>query len=142
MGRTDVLTADQRRLCMSRNRGKDTQPEVRLRKACFALGLRYKLDYAIPGKPDFVFPQERVAVFMNGCFWHGCPQHYKFAKTRPDFWARKLEKNRQRDELVNAALREQGWWPLRVWEHEVRASAETAARRVRKFVLSARRKLK
>jgi DNA mismatch endonuclease (patch repair protein) len=124
---------------MSRNRGENTGPEIRLRKACFALGLRFRLRYPLPGKPDFVFPGQRLAVFVDGCFWHGCPQHYNKPATRADFWASKLERNRDLDVRVAKALQELGWSTLRVWEHEVRADVEAVAQRVQAAVAAAQR---
>lgn len=118
--RTDVLTDEQRRLCMSRNQGRDTKPEIALRKACWALGLRYRLNAKLPGRPDFVLPRHRVAVFVDGCFWHGCPEHYQAPATRRGFWHQKLEGTRRRDALVSRQLTDAGWTVVRVWEHVVR----------------------
>jgi DNA mismatch endonuclease (patch repair protein) len=115
---------------MSRNRGRDTKPEVSLRKACFALGLRYRLQANLPGRPDFVFPKYRLAVFVDGCFWHGCPLHYQAPRTRAAFWSAKRKANATRDGAVAEALQDQGWQVLRVWEHEVRTDVGLAARTV------------
>lgn len=131
---TDVLTPAQRAFCMSHNRGKDTKPEIRLRSACHALGLRHRLKAGIPGRPDFVYVSSKVAVFVDGCFWHACPVHYQAPKTRAQFWNEKREKNRARDEAVNAQLIERGWLPFRVWEHDVRADVEAVARRIAELV--------
>ena len=106
---------------MSRNRGRNTKPEVTLRKACFALGMRYVLNSKLPGKPDFVFPQHKVVVFVDGCFWHGCPDHYQAPATRPDFWRGKLLRNKARDASVTQQLNEAGWRVVRVWEHAVKS---------------------
>jgi DNA mismatch endonuclease (patch repair protein) len=111
---------------MSRNRGRDTKPELTLRKLCFALGLRYVLGSKLTGKPDFVFPGSRVAVFVDGCFWHGCPLHYQAPATRADFWKQKIESNRARDAVVNSNLADEGWTVLRIWEHTVRKDVASA----------------
>jgi DNA mismatch endonuclease (patch repair protein) len=71
------------------------------------------------GKPDFIFHRERVAIFVDGCFWHGCPTHYKAPSTRSSFWRTKVNTNRARDLRVAKALRRQGWRVLRIWEHEL-----------------------
>jgi DNA mismatch endonuclease, patch repair protein len=71
------------------------------------------------GKPDFVFPQQKIAVFVDGCFWHGCPRHYKAPRTRTNFWKAKIERNRRRDRLVTRALRKLGWTVVRYWEHDI-----------------------
>jgi DNA mismatch endonuclease (patch repair protein) len=115
---------------MSQNKGRDTKPEVLLRKACFALGLRYRVHASLPGKPDFVFPRYRLAVFVDGCFWHGCPLHYQAPLTRAAFWAAKREANATRDRTVTVVLQGLGWQVLRLWEHEVHADLALAARSV------------
>lgn len=112
---------------MSQNKGRDTKPEVRLRKACFALGLRYRLHPKLLGRPDFVFPRYRLAVFVDGCFWHGCPLHYQAPRTRADFWAKKRDANARRDLAVTKELEALSWQVLRVWEHEVRADVASVA---------------
>lgn len=126
----DVLSPEQRHLCMARNQGKNTKPEVSLRKACFALGLRYVVHPKLFGRPDFAFPRSRVAVFVDGCFWHACPLHYQAPATRADFWRAKIDRNRSRDTEVTARLSRDGWTVLRVWEHEVRSDLPTAVSRI------------
>lgn len=116
---------------MSRIRGQNTRPEVLLRRALWSRGLRYRLHYKTPvGKPDIVFPGPRVAVFVDGCFWHGCPDHYVKPRTRDEFWAAKLEGNIDRDRRQTIELETLGWTVIRLWEHEVRAQTEAAANRV------------
>ena len=90
------------------------------------------------GKPDFVFPAERIAVFVDGCFWHGCPRHYRAPAQNGDFWVRKLNNNRNRDKLVTRTLRARGWTVLRVWEHALKGNGNAVARRVER-ALAARR---
>jgi len=126
----DVLTKAQRSRCMSAIRGKDTKPEILLRKALWHKGYRYRLKNRLPGRPDIVFPTERVAVFVDGCFWHGCPEHYQKPATNVEFWREKIRKNKQRDEEINALLKSQGWKVLRFWEHEVRDNPDACARQV------------
>jgi DNA mismatch endonuclease (patch repair protein) len=115
---------------MSRNKGHDTKPEVMLRKACWRAGLRFRLNTRLPGRPDFVLPRYKVAVFVDGCFWHGCPVHYKAPVARADFWLGKLTANRNRDAIVNQLLADLGWTVVRVWEHEVRKDLPSALDRV------------
>ena len=76
----------------------------------------------MPGKPDFVFSKLKTAVFVDGCFWHGCPRHATKPKTRAAFWAAKLNGNRARDRKVNRLLRAKGWRVIRIWEHELKRS--------------------
>lgn len=123
---TDVLTATQRQRCMSHNRGRDTRPELALRRHCWAIGLRYRLGSRVTGKPDFVFLREKIAVFVDGCFWHGCASHYKPPTTRSTFWKAKLEANKQRDAIVNRTLTESGWLVLRFWEHDLKEKSQLA----------------
>ena len=103
---------------MSGIRGRDTKPELLLRKGLHAMGFRYKLhDKSLPGKPDLVFPRYRAVIFVNGCFWHGHDCHlFKWPKSRKDFWREKIKSNIDRDRLVISQLEEQGWRILRVWE--------------------------
>ncbi len=116
----DVMTPEQRSRCMSRIRGKDTKSELILRRALWSQGLRYRLKSKLPGKPDIVFPGARVVVFVDGCFWHGCPEHATAPKTNRKFWSKKLKANKDRDLRVTHELEEMGWTVLRFWEHEVK----------------------
>ncbi|MBZ4504966.1 DNA mismatch endonuclease Vsr [Mycobacterium avium subsp. hominissuis] len=124
---------------MQSNRGRDTKPELALRSACHALGLRYRVSARplrdVRRTADLVFPTERVAVFLDGCFWHGCPQHHTVAATNAAFWADKVKGNMARDHDTDSRLAEAGWLSVRVWEHE---DPTEAARRVREAVLSRR----
>ncbi|MCU1065975.1 DNA mismatch endonuclease Vsr [Stenotrophomonas maltophilia] len=107
---------------MSRIHGSNTKLEVLVRKGLHARGLRYRLGGAkLPGRPDIVLPKYRTVVFVHGCFWHGhdCPL-YRLPKTRPEFWADKIGKNRIRDLRVTAQLEAMGWRVLTVWECSLR----------------------
>lgn len=126
----DVLTPQQRRRCMSRVKDRDTGPEVTLRKGLWSAGMRYRLRYKLPGKPDLVFISRRVVVFVDGCFWHCCPIHATHPKTNERFWHDKLESNRRRDQQVNEVLMEQGWRVLRFWEHEVNQNLDAVINRI------------
>lgn len=113
---------------MRRQARRDTQPELALRKELHRLGLRYRVDRAvIPGvrrRADVVFSRARVAVFVDGCFWHGCSIHGTRPKANAAWWSGKLAANRRRDDDTNARLLAAGWTPIRVWEHEdMRAAA-------------------
>jgi DNA mismatch endonuclease (patch repair protein) len=107
---------------MSRTRGRDTVPERALRSAAHALGLRFRVDRAPVAtsgrRADMVFVSSRVAVFLDGCFWHGCPEHATWPKANAEFWRSKIEANRQRDRDTDRHLTENGWVVVRVWEHE------------------------
>lgn len=106
---------------MQSNRGRDTGPELRLRREVHARGMRYFVNKRpiseFPRTADLVFPRERIAVFVDGCFWHGCHQHHNAAATNAAYWAEKLATNRMRDVDTDRRLREAGWLPVRIWEH-------------------------
>ena len=104
---------------MARVKGKDTEPEVVIRAALWRSGLRYRLNQRIGRvRPDVVFPKRKVAVFVDGCFWHGCPVHYTRPRSSSAFWADKLYTNVRRDRRQTLALEEAGWRVVRVWEHD------------------------
>ncbi|MHA6820120.1 very short patch repair endonuclease [Ralstonia pseudosolanacearum] len=115
---------------MSRIRGKDTQPEMIVRRTLWAAGLRYRLhDKRLPGKPDLVFPSQHTAVFVHGCFWHcheGC-RNFRIPKTRAEWWAAKLMRNKARDAEVRAKLEAAGWRVMVIWECEVAEKGRLAA---------------
>ncbi len=118
----DVLTPEQRSLNMSRVRGKDTKPEMLLRKGLHARGFRFRLHRRdLPGRPDLVFPKYRAVVFVHGCFWHGhdCPL-FKRPATNAEFWERKVERNRANDAAALDALQRRGWRVTVVWECTLR----------------------
>lgn len=120
---------------MIANRGRDTSPELAVRHRIHAMGLRYRVDFAPIGgrrRADIVFPRQRIAVFIDGCFWHGCPQHATVPKRNAEYWVPKLQRNIQRDRETDLLLRKANWRVLRFWEHEDPDSiAQTIARTVR-----------
>lgn len=118
----DVVDAATRSRMMAGIRGKDTKPEMIVRRALHARGFRYRLhNRDLPGCPDLVFPKYRAVIFVHGCFWHGhgC-KVFKWPKTRPEFWREKIEGNRIRDRSAAARLKRQGWRVIRVWECQLR----------------------
>jgi len=126
----DVLTPEQRSYCMSKIKGRDTKPEVSLRKVLWNLGYRYRIKNRLPGKPDLVFPSFRTVVFIDGCFWHKCPEHFVQPKTRAKFWKNKIDGNIARDQRNNKELESQGWQVVRIWEHEIKESLEKSVSRI------------
>ena len=106
---------------MSLVRNRDTAAELAIRHELHRRGLRYRVSYPIPGlgtRPDIVFTRARVAVFVDGCFWHRCPEHATFPATNAKWWAEKLEMNVHRDRATNERLIGKGWVVVRIWEHE------------------------
>lgn len=121
MAKTTSETSPERSAQMARVRGRDTKPEMRVRSALHAAGLRFRLHAkGLPGKPDMVFASRRVVVFVHGCFWHRHPDPdcklARLPKSRLDFWIPKLEGNRARDERTKAKLEGLGWTVVEVWE--------------------------
>lgn len=107
---------------MLANRSKDTRPELALRKELHKLGLRYRVNIrpirGVHRTADVVFTRRKVAVFLDGCFWHGCPDHYSAPTTNASYWQDKLTRNVTRDRHIDELLKEAGWEVLRIWEHE------------------------
>jgi DNA mismatch endonuclease, patch repair protein len=118
----DVFTTEERSALMSQIRGKDTKPELTVRRLAHALGYRFRLHRRdLPGAPDLAFPGRRKVVFVHGCFWHqhpGCRYAYR-PKSNLEFWKSKLAANTRRDTCVLQKLREEGWSPLVIWECEI-----------------------
>jgi len=123
------------RRTMQGNRSTNTSPEVRLRSALHRSGLRFFIHQRpcpeVRCRVDVVFPRSRVAVFVDGCFWHSCPTHGNQPRVNSEWWRAKLERNRRRDERNDAELAEAGWRVVRIWEHE---SVGEAVARVRTAV--------
>ena len=127
--RTDNLTPEQRKRTMTRVRGKDTQPEMRVRRLVHGLGYRYRLHRKdLPGNPDLVFPKRRKIIFVHGCFWHGhdCKAGRKQPKANQEYWTVKLARNRERDAVNQSLLRAQGWDVLIIWECELKRFGDLA----------------
>ncbi|MGW4030445.1 very short patch repair endonuclease [Streptomyces sp. NPDC004838] len=110
------------RASMRSNRSRDTKPELALRRAVHARGMRYRV--AVRPLPkvrrtaDLVFSKLKVAVFLDGCFWHGCPDHHSKPAANAGYWSEKVRRNRERDAETDQMLRDAGWIPIRIWEHE------------------------
>ena len=124
--RSDVFTKAKRSEVMSRIRGKGNKAtEQTLVKLFRAHGITgWRRHYPIIGKPDFAFPKHKLAVFVDGCFWHGCPKHATQPKGNRRFWADKLGANKSRDRKVNRELRAKGWKVLRIWEHDLKLARQ------------------
>lgn len=123
---TDVMTPEQRSRCMAAVKGKDTKPEMIVRKYLFSRGLRYRVQVRkLPGSPDIVLPKYKTVIFVNGCFWHGhegC-RYFRLPKSNVEFWERKISHNKARDISNTAVLNIMGWRVIRVWECDIRTVA-------------------
>lgn len=129
----DDRTKEVRSRTMSRIRSRGNRStELRLIALMKAYGIKgWRRHLPLPGTPDFVFRKERLAVFVDGCFWHGCPNCYTAPQDNKGFWQEKIRSNRQRDRRVVRELRQRGWRVLRIWEHALRP--ENEARTMRRF---------
>ncbi|GAA1941697.1 very short patch repair endonuclease [Microbacterium aoyamense] len=111
------------RASMRSNRGRDTSPELAIRRRLHASGLRYRVSVrpvaTLRRTADIVFTRTKVAVFIDGCFWHGCPEHYQAPVRNAEFWLAKRLRNQARDVDTDAILKEEGWRSVRVWEHQI-----------------------
>jgi len=128
----DIVDPQTRSRMMAGIRGKDTKPEMTIRRRLHALGYRYRLHPKdVPGKPDLALPRYRAAIFVNGCFWHGHSCHlFRLPGTRTDFWTAKIEANRRRDRVVAADLVAAGWRQLVIWECALRGRGSIGLDRV------------
>lgn len=115
-------SSEHARRTMRANRHRDTKPELALRSILHSRGLRFRVDCSpmkgVRSRADIVFTKAKIAVFVDGCFWHGCPEHFIMPKTNTDYWSTKISRNAARDTSVNRTLKDAGWTVMRVWEHE------------------------
>ena len=120
---TDTMTRQQRHDCMAAIKGKDTKPEMLVRKYLFSRGLRFRLhDRRLPGSPDIVLPKYKAVVMVDGCFWHGhegC-RFYRLPRSNVEYWETKITRNKNRDIVNEDKLKQMGWRVIRVWECEIR----------------------
>ncbi|MFH2106705.1 MAG: very short patch repair endonuclease [Candidatus Micrarchaeota archaeon] len=130
---TDVLTKKQRSYNMSRIRGTNTKPELIVRQLLYSKGSRgYRIHYELLGKPDIVFVNEKVAIFIDGCFWHKCPKCFNQPTSNLKFWIKKISENIKRDKRVNLLLKKKGWKVVRLWEHEIESDHTKCIARIKK----------
>lgn len=135
---SDNLTPDDRRKTMRAVKGKGTKPERRLWAMLAGMGIQgwRKNDSSIVGRPDVVFIKQRVAIFIDGCFWHGCPVcRRKMPKTNQNYWERKIQRNIELSELYDSKLQDCGWTVVRIWEHEI-AELENLHKKVNNLILN------
>ena len=129
--RPDVFSPEKRSAVMRRVKGRDTSPEMKVRKLLTRLGARYRLHRKdLPGSPDLVFPGKKKAIFVHGCFWHrhACPRGRSTPASRLDYWLPKFERNQARDKRVQRQLKKLGWRSLVVWECQTRDPVKLAAK--------------
>ena len=120
-------SSEHARRTMAANRSQETKPELDLCSILHSRGLRFRVDCSplkgVRSRADIVFSKAKIAVFVDGCFWHGCPKHFIMPKTNSDYWSTKIGNNKIRDKRVDKTLEDVGWSAMRVWEHEDSISA-------------------
>ena len=129
----DKITNQQRSYIMSRIRGSNTKPELMIKRNTDGRKLRYQ-PRGIRGSPDFANKRRKIAVFVDGCFWHKCPKCYRPPKSNRKFWNAKIERNTERDKLANLQMRKDGWTVLRFWEHQVTRNPNHVIRKINRVV--------
>ena len=136
----DNMSMEQRSVLMSKVKGWDTDVEVVLRRLLWKEGFRYRKNHKTEGvRVDLVIPGFRMAIFIDGCFWHGCPLHYTIPGTREEFWQTKLRTNVERDRRQTLTLEQNGWKVVRIWEHEVEEDPIKVANKICRNLRSGRR---
>lgn len=121
----DNLSKEHRRKNMQNIRSSETSIEKLVRSELFKMGYRYRKNYKkLPGKPDIVFIKQKVAVFIDSCFWHMCQYHFIAPKSNKKYWIPKLKRNKERAEEVNKIFKKNGWKVMRIWEHEIENNLE------------------
>lgn len=131
----DRMSKKARSRTMSKIRSKNTKIEMIIRKTLWKKGYRYRVHTKLKGKPDIVFPKYRMAIFIDGCFWHKCPKCYKEPQSNRAYWIPKIERNAVRDKENEAYLKNAGWKIIRIWEHEVKKNTDKCIRRIERDIL-------
>lgn len=132
---TEIFSKEARRKIMSSIRGKNTKPELTIRKMLWASGKRYRIhDKTVFGIPDISSKKKKVAIFIDGCFWHGCKKCYKEPETNAEFWRKKISSNRSRRVTVLSILESEGWKVMQFWEHEINRHPKIVINRIRRVI--------
>ena len=134
---TDNVTKAKRSHIMSRIRGKNTGPELRLKKVLKPLHFTYQ-PKGIYGRPDFANRKKRIAIFVDGCFWHGCMKHFTKPQSNIEFWELKISRNIKHDREVSNKLRKNGWRVVRIWEHEIKRNPDKVPVRLLRYLKTRR----
>lgn len=127
---SDIFSQKKRSFIMSKIRSKDTKIENLFAKKMLANKIKFKQHPNLFGKPDFLIDNSKIIVFIDGCFWHMCPKHFKSPKTRKNFWIPKIKNNVARDRIVNRKLKKMGYGVLRFWEHEIENKPDLAVKKL------------
>lgn len=138
---TDNLTKEQRRKNMSAIKSTHTKMED---KVCYALwdrGFRFRKNVkTLPGKPDIAIKKYKLVIFLDSCFWHKCPEHFKHPKSNLEYWKPKIERNVNRDKEINKFYSEQHWYLMRIWEHEIKKDFDNTINKIERFIIDIKNK--
>lgn len=138
---TDNLTKEQRRKNMSAIKSTHTKMED---KVCYALwdrGFRFRKNVkTLPGKPDIAIKKYKLVIFLDSCFWHKCPEHFKQPKSNLEYWKPKIERNVNRDKEINKFYSEQHWYLMRIWEHEIKKDFDNTINKIERFIIDIKNK--
>ena len=130
---TDTVSKKKRSKIMKAVKSKDSEIEVKFRKAIWKVGLRYRKNPTkYFGKPDLVLKKYKIVIFVDSCFWHGCKQHCRLPSSNKKYWIEKIERNKKRDKEVNRYYRKLGWKIIRVWEHEIQKGSQKIIKKINK----------
>lgn len=130
----DTFSPEERSEIMRRVKSRDTSLERRVRSALHRRGLRFRLYCSLPGNPDIVFVRAHVVVFIDSCFWHGCPRHLRMPKSNKRYWNRKIARNAERDARTSATYKQSDWKLLRFWEHELKDNFDRCVKKIERTV--------
>lgn len=133
----DNLTPEQRHKNMSHIKSTNTKIEKDITKALWNLGYRFRKNAkSLPGKPDIAIKKHKVVIFLDSCFWHKCPEHFKKPKSNLEYWEPKIKRNIERDAEINSYYQQKNWHILRIWEHEVKKDFNNTLEKIKNFIES------
>jgi DNA mismatch endonuclease (patch repair protein) len=132
----DCFTKEQRSEVMRRVKSSNTKLELKVRSALHGRGLRYRLRSDLPGKPDLVFVKARIAVFIDSCFWHGCPEHCRMPANNREYWQRKISRTVERDKRMAETYKNMDWVMHRIWEHDIKQGFDDCIDQIEQLVRS------
>lgn len=132
----DTISSERRSAVMRSVKSKNSSLERAVRSSLHRRGLRFRLNYPVLGKPDIVFVRPKIVVFIDSCFWHGCPKHIRMPSSNKEYWTNKIARNIKRDAEVNSAYKQMDWKILRFWEHEIKENLDRCVNIIEKTILT------
>lgn len=132
---TDNLTKEQRHKNMTNIKSTNTKIEKDVAKALWRMGFRFRKNVkSLPGKPDIAIKKYKIVIFLDSCFWHNCPEHFKKPKSNIEYWEPKIKRNTERDQMINKYYKDNSWHILRIWEHECKEDFNKTIKKIYKFI--------